>query len=158
MQFPKGNKKSAPIKIDACIFDDKQWTDYYTQWRESKDDDAVEWLRIHLIGTIEFKRSDGKDIKAVYTSQVKPEIKESEATYCIGFYYDNERLFIFQKKNGTVLRYDESKNQKVRWTPSVGQDQATIKWDSCTSPCDTETRWSEHLLSFSSSSSSTVSP
>ena len=33
----------------------------------------------------------------------------------------------------------------VRWTPSVGQDQATIKWDSCTSPCDTETRWSEHL-------------
>ena len=47
---------------------------------------------------------------------------------------------------------------EVRWTPSVGQDQATIKWDSCTSPCDTETRWSERLLSFSSSSSSTVSP
>ena len=46
----------------------------------------------------------------------------------------------------------------LRWTPSVGQDQATIKWDSCTSPCDTETRWSERLLSFSSSSSSTVSP
>ena len=112
VQFPKGNKKSAPIKIDACIFDDKQWIDYYTRWRESRDDDAVEWLRSHLIGTIEFKRSDGKDIKAVYTSQVKPEIKESEATYCVGFYYDNERLFIFQKKNGTVLRYDESKNQK----------------------------------------------
>ncbi len=112
VQFPKGNKKSAPIKIDACIFDDKQWIDYYTRWRESKDDDAVEWLRSHLIGTIEFKKSDGKDIKSVYTSQIKPEIKESEATYCVGFYYDNERLFIFQKKNGTVLRYDESKNQK----------------------------------------------
>ena len=41
VQFPKGNKKSAPIKIDACIFDDKQWIDYYTRWRESKDDDAV---------------------------------------------------------------------------------------------------------------------
>ena len=110
--FPKGNKKSAPIQIDACIFDDKQWLAYYTRWRESKDDDAIEWLRAHLIGTIEFKRSDGKDIKTVYTHQIKPEIKESEATYCIGFYYDNERLFIFQKKNGTVLRYDESKNQK----------------------------------------------
>ena len=112
VQFPKGNKKSAPIQIDACIFDDKQWVNYYTQWRESKDDDAVEWLRAHLIGTIEFKKSDGKDIKSVYTSQVKPEIKESEATYCVGFYYDNERLYIFQRKNGKVFRYDESKNQK----------------------------------------------
>src|ERR1035437_8739876 len=26
--FPKGNKNSAPIKIDACIFDDKEWTTY----------------------------------------------------------------------------------------------------------------------------------
>ena len=112
VQFPKGNKKSAPIKIDACVFDDKQWINYYTRWRESKDDDAVEWLRSHLIGTIEFKKSDGKDIKSVYTSQIKPEIKESEATYCVGFYYDDERLFIFQRKNGRVLRYDESKNQK----------------------------------------------
>ena len=112
VQFPKGNKKSAPIKIDACIFDDKQWINYYTRWRESKDDYAVEWLRSHLIGTIEFKKSDGKDIKSVYTSQIKPEIKESEANYCVGFYYDNERLFIFQKKDQKVLRYDESKNQK----------------------------------------------
>ncbi len=110
--FPKGNKKSAPIKIDACIFDDKQWIDHYLAWREAKDDDAIEWLRAHLIGTIEFKRSDGKDIKAVFTHQIKPEIKESEATYCIGFYYDTERLYIFHKKEGRVLRYDESKNQK----------------------------------------------
>ena len=53
---------------------------------------------------------------------------------------------------------EQQAKAQLRWTPSVGQDQATIKWDSCTSPCDTETRWSEHLLSFSSSSSSTVSP
>ena len=110
--FPKGNKNSAPIKIDACIFDDKQWLDFYTRWRQAKDDEAVEWLRAHLVGTIEFKRSDGRDIKTVYTRQVKPEIKESEAKYCVGFYYDRERLYLFQMKNGTVLRYDESKNQK----------------------------------------------
>ena len=110
--FPKGNKNSAPIKIDACIFDDKQWIDYYAKWRQAKDDEAVEWLRAHLIGIIEFKRSDGKDIKTVYTRQVKPYIKESEAGYCVGFYYDRERLYLFQKKNGQVLRYDESKNQK----------------------------------------------
>lgn len=110
--FPKGNKNSAPIKIDACVFDDKAWPDHYAAWRSSKDAESVEWLRRHLIATIEFKRSDGKDIKAVYTSQIKPELKESEANYCLGFYYDSERLYIFQRKNGAVLRYDESKNQK----------------------------------------------
>ena len=110
--FPKGNKNSAPIKIDSCIFDDKQWLNYYLQWREAKDDEAVDWLRAHLIGTIEFKRSDGRDIKTVITRQVKPQIKESEAKYCVGFYYDRKRLYLFQKKNGMVLRYDESKNQR----------------------------------------------
>ena len=100
MYFPKGNNTSAPIKIDACIFDDNRWFAYYAQWREAKDDEAVEWLRSHLVGTIEFKRSDGRDIKTVYTRQVKPEIEESEATYCVGFYYDHERLYLFQKKNG----------------------------------------------------------
>lgn len=110
--FPKGNKNSAPIKIDGCIFDDKKWADYYEKWRKSRDDDAVEWLRQHLIAIIEFKKSDGKDIKTVFTSQVKPELKESESNYCLGFYYDSERLYIFQRKNGSVLRYDESKNQK----------------------------------------------
>ena len=46
----------------------------------------------------------------------------------------------------------------LRWTPSVGQDQATIKWDSCVPPYDTKAGWSEHLLLFRSSSSSTGWP
>lgn len=46
----------------------------------------------------------------------------------------------------------------MRWTPSVGQDQATIKWDSCVPPYDTKASWSEHLLLFRSSSSSTGWP
>jgi len=110
--FPKGNKNSAPIKIDGCIFDDTNWIEYYQKWRGKKDDDSVEWLRKHLIGIIEFKKEDDKDIKKVFTSQVKPEIKESESPYCIGFYYNTERLYIFQRKNGNIIRYDESKNIK----------------------------------------------
>lgn len=110
--FPKGNKNSAPIKIDGCVFDSRDWVDYYRKWRDHKDEDSVEWLRKHLIAIIEFKKSDGRDIKAVFTSQVKPELKESENSYSLGLYYDSERLYIFQKKNGQVLRYDESKNQK----------------------------------------------
>lgn len=110
--FPKGNKNSAPIKIDSCIFDSKDWVSYYQKWRNQKDDDAVEWLREHMIGAIEYKKSDGRDIKKVFTSQIKPYIKESEKQYCLGFYYDFERLYLFQKKNGNILRYDESKNLK----------------------------------------------
>lgn len=110
--FPKGNKNSAPIKIDGCIFDDKDWELHYQKWRQKKDSDSVEWLRKHLIAVIEFKKSDGKDIKEVYTSQIKPYLKESERNYCLGFYYDTERLYMFQKRIGAVLRYDESKNQK----------------------------------------------
>jgi type I restriction enzyme M protein len=110
--FPKGNKNSAPLIIDACVFADKSWIDSYQKWRSIKDTDSVDWLRKNLIASIEFKKSDGKDIKAVFTSQVKPELKESESNYCLGIYYDTERLYIFQRKNGSVIRYDESRNQK----------------------------------------------
>jgi type I restriction enzyme M protein len=112
ISFPKGNKNAAPIKIDGCIFDDKDWIDYYHAWINDKDDDAVEWLREHLIAVIEFKKDGEKDIKKIFTSQVKAYLKESERDYSIGFYYDTERLHIFQKKNGKILRYDDSKNQK----------------------------------------------
>ena len=112
VSFPKGNKNSAPIIMDGCIFDSGEWIDYYLKWITKKDDDAIDWLRNHLIGIIEFKKSNGKDIKKVFNSQIKPAIKESEKDYCIGFYYDSERLHIFHKKNNKVLRYDESKNEK----------------------------------------------
>lgn len=112
VHFPKGNKNSAPIKIDACIFDDKEWIAYYERWINSKDNVAVEWLRTHLIGIIEFKKSDDRDIKTVFTSQIRAYVKESEAQYALGFYYNTERLYIFQRKNGYVLRYDESRNRK----------------------------------------------
>jgi type I restriction enzyme M protein len=96
--FPKGNKNSAPIKIDTCIFDSHQWIDYYKNWRDKKDDDGVEWLRSHLITTIEFKKSDGSDIKTVFTSQVKPELKEAEGNYCLGINYVTRTALSISKK------------------------------------------------------------
>ena len=110
--FPKGNKNSAPIKIDGCIFDDENWIEHYQNWRNNKDDDSVEWLRKHLVAVIEFKKSDDKDIKSVFTSQIKAYLKESENNYCLAYYYSSEKLYIFQKKGNNILRYDESKNLK----------------------------------------------
>lgn len=112
VHFPKGSKGSIPIKIDCCIFDNKDWIEYYRKWHKDNDDNAIEWLRHHLIGIVEFKKPNGNDIKKVLTTQVKPYLKESENEYCIGFYYDGERLYIFEKKNGRILRFDQSKNQK----------------------------------------------
>ncbi len=112
IHLPKGNKNSAPIKLDGAIFDDKNWFEIYKRfWDERKQDD-LDWLRKHLIGVIEFKKEDNKDIETVFNQQLKAYMKESEADFCIGFLYDTERLYIFQKKNGKILRYDESYNQK----------------------------------------------
>jgi type I restriction enzyme M protein len=110
--FPKGNINSAPIKIDGCIFDSAEWINHYNKWRAEKNFDSVEWLRKHLIAVIEFKRGDNNNIKKVFTSQLKPALKESESNYCLGFYYDNQRLHIFQKTDSIIVRYDESRNQK----------------------------------------------
>ena len=112
IHFPKGNKASTSLKIDACIFNSKDWITYYHKWIDTKDDDAVEWLRTHLVGVVEFKKELGKDIKKVFTSQVKAALKEAESDYCLGIYYAEERLYLFYKKENKVLRYDESRNLK----------------------------------------------
>lgn len=110
--FPKGNKTSAPIKFDGAIFDDEHWLDHYTNWRENKDQDALDWLRQHLLCAIEFKQEDSKDVETVYNQQLKPAMKESENDFCMGVLYDTERLYLFQKRDGKFLRLDESLNLK----------------------------------------------
>jgi type I restriction enzyme M protein len=70
--FPKGNKSSAPIKFDGALFDDKNWFDHYKNWRTNNNQKELDWLRIHLIGVIEFKKEDSKDIETVYNQQLKP--------------------------------------------------------------------------------------
>lgn len=110
--FPKGNKNSAPIKFDGAIFDDPKWFEVYKKWHDKKDQESLDWLRKHLLGVIEFKKEDSKDIEGVYNQQLKPALKESEHEFCLGVLYDTERLYLFQKKDGNFLRLDEAYNQK----------------------------------------------
>lgn len=65
----------------------------------------------NLICAIEFKKELGKDIKTVFTSQVKAALKESESDYCLAIYYAEERLYLFYKKR---IRYYDMTNQKIR--------------------------------------------
>jgi len=110
--FPKGNKSSAPIKLDAAVFDDKEWFDYYKKWRRSHDQSALDWLRKHLIAALEFKKEDGKNIEAVYNQQLKPAMKESERDFCLGILYDAEKLFLFRKHHNRFLRLNGEFNLK----------------------------------------------
>jgi len=110
--FPKGNKNSAPIKFDGAIFDDIKWFEIYEDWHKNNNQTSLDWLRKHLVGVIEFKKEDSKDTEAVYNQQLKPALKESESDFCLGILYDEERLYLFQKKNGLYLRLDELHNSK----------------------------------------------
>jgi type I restriction enzyme M protein len=65
-----------------------------------------------LIGVIEFKKEGLKDIAFIYNQQLKSAMKESENNFCLGILYDAERLYLFQKKNGNCLRFDEFYNLK----------------------------------------------
>jgi type I restriction enzyme M protein len=113
VRFPKGNKSSAALELDGAIFDDVEWVDHYiSYWKDKKAED-LEWLNEHILAVIEFKRGD-KEIEKVFTGQVKPAMKEKDpsTSYVMGIYYDAERLFLFHRRNGNYLRYDEAKNQK----------------------------------------------
>lgn len=121
VHFPKGNKTSAPLKLDAAIFDDSTWVDRYNAYWENRKSADLEWLNEHLIAVAEFKKGD-KEIEKVFTGQVKAAMREKEPAdaYVLGVYYDTERLYLFQRKNGTVLRYDESKESEGRGKQSRG--------------------------------------
>jgi len=110
--FPKGSPSSKPIKLDGAIFEDSCWIQKYDDFWTNRSQDSLDWLRSKLIVAIEFKKEDGRDIEKYVNQQLKPAMKESEKEFVIGFYYDAERLWIFQKKNGKIVRYDESLNQK----------------------------------------------
>jgi len=87
-------------------------THYNDYWKLRKAED-LEWLNEHLLAVIEFKKND-KEIEKVFTGQVKPAMREKDPAdaYVLGAYYDAERLFLFQRRAGLFLRYDEAKNQK----------------------------------------------
>ena len=111
--FPKGNKSAAPLKLDAAIFDSPDWLEHYNAYWKDRKTLHLEWLNQHLLGVIEFKKND-KEIERVFTGQIKPAMREKDPSdaFVLGMYYDKERLYIFERRNGLYLRYDESKNQK----------------------------------------------
>jgi type I restriction enzyme M protein len=113
VRFPKGNKTSAPLKLDGAIFDDRMWVDHYNEYWRSRRSEDVEWLNDHLLAVLEFKKNE-REIEKVFTGQIKPAMREKEPTtaYVLGIYWDAERLFLFHRRDGLYLRYDESKNQK----------------------------------------------
>ena len=110
VNFPKGNKNSANIKLDGAIFDSSDWFAYYTKYHTTNDFVALEWLRKHLIVAIEFKKEDNKDIASVWDKQLKAYLKESDREFCLGIIYDTERLYLFKKYNNKFLRYSDEYN------------------------------------------------
>jgi len=113
VRFPKGSKTSAPLKMDGAIFDDPDWLTHYNNYWEHRKSEDLEWLNSHLLAIIEFKKND-KEIEKVFTGQIKPAMKEKDpaTAYVLGIYYDAERLYLFHRRDGLFLRYDEAKNQK----------------------------------------------
>lgn len=112
IHFPKGNKSSAPIKIDGAIFDDKDWFKYYQDYHNNNNIESLEWLRDHLITTIEFKKEDSKNISEIWDKQLRAYLKESNRNFCLGILYDTERLYLFKKHKGKFLRYSDDFNTK----------------------------------------------
>lgn len=112
VHFPKGNKSSAPIKIDGAIFDDKGWFEYYKNYHQNGDMDSLEWLREHLIVAIEFKKEDNKNIPEVWDKQLKAYLRESDRKFCLGILYDTNRLYLFKKQNNKFLRFSDEYNTK----------------------------------------------
>lgn len=113
IRFPKGNASSSPLRLDGAIFDSPEWLQHYNDYWTGRKTEDLQWLNEHLLGVIEFKR-ENKEIEQVFTRQVKPAMREKDPSdaYVLGMYYDGKRLFLFHRRNGKYLRYDESKNQK----------------------------------------------
>lgn len=112
INFPKGNKSSATIKLDGAVFDDACWFEKYKDYHQNNNSESLDWLRKHLISTLEFKKEDNKNIAEIWDKQLKAYMKESEADFCLGILYDTERLYLFRKHNNKFLRYSDEYNLK----------------------------------------------
>lgn len=113
VRFPKGSSASAPLKLDGAIFDSMDWIQHYNDYWTNRRTEDLQWLNDHLLAVIEFKR-DNKEIEQVFTRQVKPAMREKDPSdaYVLGIYYDAGRLYLFHRRDGKYLRYDEAKNMK----------------------------------------------
>lgn len=86
IEFPKGNKDSSCIKLDGAIFDDKNWFEHYVALHTKKDNtkwDELLWLKEHLLCAMEFKKEGSKDIKGVFSSQLKSYMNHLKLLYLV---------------------------------------------------------------------------
>ena len=115
VSFPKGNKGSSLIKIDAAIFDDKSWFEHYELLYTKKDDskwDELNWLKQHLLCAIEFKKEGSKDVKGVFNAQLKTYMNESSRENVFGILYDEERLYLFKSVGKKYYRLSDEFNKE----------------------------------------------
>lgn len=113
INLPKGNKNAAQIKLDAAIFDSKEWFIHYQDLHNKKDDsrwDELNWLKEHMICAIEFKKEGSKDIKGVFNSQLKTYMNESSRDIVFGILYDEERLYLFKSNGKSYSRLSDEFN------------------------------------------------
>lgn len=115
VNFPKGNKGSAMIKLDGAIFDDKTWFEHYQAFHSKKDDskwDEANWLKEHLLCVIEFKKEGSKDIKGTFNSQLKAYMNESSKNIVFGILYDEGRLYLFKSNGKKYFRLSDEFNNE----------------------------------------------
>lgn len=113
IHFPKGNKSSAALKIDAAIFDDSSWFDKYTDYHTNNNLTALDWLHEHLLVSIEIKKEDNKNILEVWNKQLRAYLKESvREPIALGMLYDTERLYMFRQVGNVQVRFSDEYNQK----------------------------------------------
>ena len=112
IHFPKGNKNSSDIIIDAAVFDDSSWFSHYEKYHKENSAESLNWLREHLLVAIEFKKEDNKNISEVWDKQLKAYMRESTREVSFGILYDTERMYLFYAKNNKFLRLCESYNIK----------------------------------------------
>ncbi len=115
VSFPKGNKNSSCIKLDAAIFDDKAWFEHYEALYTKKDNskwDELNWLKQHLLCAIEFKKEGSKDVKGVFNSQLKTYMNESSREIVFGILYDEERLYLFKSIGKKYYRLSDEFNKE----------------------------------------------
>ena len=75
VNFPKGNVNSACIKFDGAILDDKNWLTYYKKFDKDKNQEALDWLRKHLLAVVGFKKEKSIDVESIYNQQLKAAMK-----------------------------------------------------------------------------------
>lgn len=117
VQFPKGNKSSAMIKMDAAVFDDPEWFDHYQAFHTIKTNtkwDHLNWLKEHLLCAIEFKKENSKDVKGVFSSQLKTYMDESSKNVVFGILYDSGRLYLFKSEGKKYYRLSDEFNKDIK--------------------------------------------